>query len=117
VRFFRALVVLLAFASPARATTPCPTVTDWIAILQVSVVGAPYPVANAQYDINKKYLWVLFTNNLANFFVNVPLGQVQGTAKWTTISGNYQALVQQGTWCPILLSDGKPLLIEGYFPP
>lgn len=122
-RLFRALAVLLAFASPARATTPCPTVTDWIAILQVFITGAPSPIANAQYDINKKYLWVFFQNGVGQFFVNVPLGQVQGTAKWTTISGNCQALVQSGlTWCPILLEDGLPLLSKGVncglpFPP
>ena len=114
-RLVRSLLIWLALASPAGAvtTTPCPGVTDWISILQVFVTGAPYPVSNAQYDINKKYLWVFFQNGLAHFYVNVPLGQIQGTAKWPTISGNCEALVQQGTWCPILQENNLPLLTKG----
>lgn len=104
------LAILLIWPAAARAYTPCPTVTDWVSILQVFLTGTPYPLANAQYDLKTKYLWVLFTNNVAHFYINVPLSQVQGQPKWATVSRNHEALVQQGTWCPILLSSGLPLV-------
>jgi hypothetical protein len=103
------LIIFLMMTTQALAFVPC-SVTDWISILQVSISGAPLPVVNAQYDLETQYLWVLFNNNTGHFFVGVPVTQVQGVVKWPSIRGYHEALLQQGTWCPIQLSTGKPLL-------
>ena len=104
------LACLLPWNAWAIQTTPCPTVSNYINILQVFIINTPAPLVNAQYDIDTSYLWVLLANGATYFFIQVPLSQAQGTPQWATISSHHEALMQQGSICPILTSNNTPLL-------
>jgi len=98
---------------PAQAqSTPCPTVTDWISILQVFITNPPYPISYSQWDQETQYLWTVFQNGSAQFFTGVPQNQVVGFPPWVTISSHHAALVQQHSFCPILTSNNTPLLTK-----
>jgi hypothetical protein len=104
-------LLLLAWPGVALADTPCPMVSDGVSILTVNVVNAPWPVANASYDMETHYLTVTFTDRRSRMFVGVPLGIVQGIqTQWANFSAFPQAIMQEWSTCPLLTQNDLPIL-------
>lgn len=111
------ILIVLIFCAPSVALcdTPCPSVSNQISILEPTITNSPTPVALANYDLNTKGLSVQYAGNHADYFVGVPNQAIVGhaTVPWTSISSYPRALVQEKSTCPILLSNGTPLLTTG----
>jgi len=119
-----ALGVLIG--GPAMAqTTPCPTVTDYVGVLTVFIVNPPKPIGLAtyfpQYNAFAPALSIQWAGpGMPNalYVVGVPLSMATNPQlPWASLSGFPQAIVQDGSTCPILLTTGKPLLAVGSVQP
>lgn len=112
------LIFLAVLVGEAEAQTPCPTVTDTAYQITVTVTGAPSPVRLALYDLKTKGLSVQFDQNRADYFVGVPYNLIIGRVSlaWSAIQPYPQAIVQEGSTCPLLADNGSPILIGGVYP-
>lgn len=111
------ILIVLIFCAPriALSDTPCPSVSDNLQTLNPSITGAPQLVKLATYYLNAKALSIQYANNRADWLVGVPSQVIVGhaTVPWVSIARYPTALVQDSSTCPILLSDGTPLLTSG----
>jgi hypothetical protein len=114
----RLLICLLSIATckAAWGDTACPTVSNNIENLSVSVTGAP-SAGQGFYDPTTGGLTFqpVGPGNRAHYFVGVPRALVVGHQymPWVTLRAYPEALVQEKSNCPILLQNGKPLLTTG----
>lgn len=115
-KFFIALILCI-FGAPfvAMADTTCPTVSTMTSVLNPIITGAPKPITLATYDLNTLGLFVRYANNRADYFVGVPRQLIVGRAvvPWTAIASYPTALVQDRSPCPVLSSNGTPILTSG----
>jgi hypothetical protein len=116
----RIVVALTLFAlmtaGHARADTICPTVSNTIQSLPVTITGSSVS-GQGFYDPTTQGLIFEQTapGNRSLYFIGVPNAVVIGHEylPWVTLETYPQAVVQDQSTCPILLSDGKPLAAGG----
>ena len=88
------------FVSP-----PCPLISNGKKLQVVGFANSPTPISLAVYDANTQYLTVKFVDGTADMFVGVPAAGVAGNnVQWNSLAGYQEAIMAQGTACPLLAS-------------
>lgn len=110
----RLAILLCLMASPVLGQTNCPTVSDGMRILPVTVTGAPQPVFFGSYDLNTSYLTVTYQNQTNQLFTRVPSSLIIGhqTVPWTSFSRNPSAVMQEKSPCPLLAPPNSPIIAQ-----
>jgi len=113
----RILLVLigLVLAAAAYGQTPCPTVSNGISILNVTIANPPMPINLAFYDISTGYLMISYANRTAQMLIGVPLALFTTRpppVPWVELENYPSAVMQERSSCPLLTETGAPLWVQ-----
>jgi hypothetical protein len=85
-------------------------VSNGVSVVPVRIVNAPAPIVYAGRDLETDYLFITFSKRSSRVFLGVPRRVFQyQPVQWVNIAIHTQALMQEGSPCPLLYENNLPI--------